>query len=136
MTSSDLFVGPVAAIGSIFLFLLGLVLCVIWILFPIRAIKRLDTLIAINKRISEHLSELNGRVSKLAALQTVRPNTPPVDQPDDLPEGMAKCECFHCGARILFEKANYDPNNAVVDCPNCGKKTKIFIPIPIPQRGI
>ncbi len=102
---------------------IGLFLTVVWIFFPIIVINRLNSLIEIGEQILAAQTDPPPRA--------IRVN--PVIPPDN---GMASCECFHCGQSISFEKANYDPDNAIIDCPSCGKKTKLFIKLPIAPAGI
>jgi hypothetical protein len=99
-----------------------------WLFFPVHVGQRLDHLIELQERTVSNLVEINARLFNKQAIDRSHPQSPQLQSDEE--STSATCQCFHCGTSITFEKAVYDPDNAIVDCPSCGYRTKIFIPMP------
>ena len=45
---------------------------------------------------------------------------------------LVTCPCEECGAHLEFDPAELEGNEAVVQCPNCNKETRVYVPRPPP----
>ena len=97
-----------------------------WLFFRVHVRQRLDHMIELQERTVSNLAEINARLFNKQAIDRSQPQSAQLQSDEE----STTCQCFHCGTSITFEKAVYDPDNPIIDCPSCGYRTKIFIPMP------